>query len=116
MTERVEGKVLFTVRRPKSIATVASYFLLIAVVIMIALGVYTLATYERPYDGTDWPELEKRSGLTLYIDHGTGCHWIKAGLFGTLRPRMNFAMKHVCLFEDLRPVLRSEPKPELNST
>lgn len=45
-----------------------------------------LSAIFRPYDSTDGTD--RRSGLALYVDEGTGCHYIKGGMFGTMVPRM----------------------------
>lgn len=44
--------------------------------------------YGLPTDSTDQDRFN-RSGLSLYIDHGTGVHYIKGGIFGTIVPRLN---------------------------
>lgn len=44
--------------------------------------------YVMPTDSTD-KDKHNRSGLSLYIDHGTGVHYVKGGFFGTLVPRLN---------------------------
>ena len=103
MTTKSKGKVLFTIRRPSDILKALAYITKAMVVILCLVAIYSFNAYERPYDATDWPELEERSGLTLYIDYGTGCHWIKGGLFGTMQPRMDSHGRHVCKLEDFRP-------------
>ena len=51
------------------------------------------------YDATDQPEAEnvvdRRSGMTLYTDYGTGCQYLQAGL-GGLTPRLDKEGNHVC--------------------
>lgn len=105
MVVKKKGKVLFTVRRPSS--EKVAYHLKAAIMLTVVLLIIFVfgEDREREYDNTDWPELELRSGLTLYIDYGTGCHWIKGGFFsfGSLAPRMNNRGQQVCLKEDFRP-------------
>ena len=51
------------------------------------------------YDDTDDVENRIRSGMVLYIDHGTGCQYLSTrSLFtvGTLIPRVDSRGKHVC--------------------
>lgn len=105
MATKKEGKILFTLRRPSS-ETVAYHLKVVGILAVLLLIIFVFGEErERPYDGTDWPEKELRSGLTLYIDYGTGCHWIKGGWFGfgSLVPRMNNRREQVCLKEDFRP-------------
>ncbi len=45
-------------------------------------------------DSTD-PE-SGRSGLILYIDAKTGCHYVKGGIFGATTPRLNQNGKQIC--------------------
>lgn len=105
MTVKKKGKVLFTVRLPSS--EKVAYHLKAAIMLTVVLLIIFVfgEEREREYDNTDWPELELRSGLTLYIDHGTGCHWIKGGFFGfgSVMPRLNNRKEQVCLKEDFRP-------------
>jgi hypothetical protein len=49
-------------------------------------------------DDTDPPE--GRSGMTLYIDHRTGCHYV-GNPMGGITPRVDAKGKHIC-----------DPKPE----
>lgn len=52
-----------------------------------------------PTDSTDKSRWN-RSGMSLYIDNGTGCHYLtlSSGFLGkaTLIPRMNSYGNHVC--------------------
>jgi len=50
----------------------------------------------QPYDSTDDIVNHNRSGLTLYVDHGTGCHYIKGGLFGSIVPRLDEEGNQYC--------------------
>lgn len=99
MTTKAKGKILFTVRLPVNIKKVLAEIAALAILVSI---LYVAVTYERPYDGTDWPDMRLRSGLTLYIDYGTGCHWVKVGVFGNLFPRLNSNKEHVCVEADYR--------------
>ena len=46
-------------------------------------------------DGTDDLNLKVRSGLKLYIDHGTGCEYVQAPGSG-LTPRLNASGRQKC--------------------
>ena len=47
------------------------------------------------YDDTDNRKTFDRSGLSLYIDHSTGLHYILAGLFGSIIPRLDKDGNHI---------------------
>ena len=47
----------------------------------------------REYDSTD--DGTTRSGLTLYVDHMTGCHYLEAGYIGGITPRLDGQGRHV---------------------
>jgi len=49
-----------------------------------------------PYDSTDDKAKQKRSGAMLYVDHGTGCHYL-SGWSGVLTPRLDFNGQHICV-------------------
>ncbi len=89
-----------TVALVKTIAKSALYLTAIVLVILLGFKIYN---YDRPYDDSDWPELELRSGLTVYVDYGTGCHWLRGSIFGTLVPRLNGLGNQVCIRGDARP-------------
>ena len=62
--------------------------------IVILLGV----SYFSPTDATDKSRLD-RSGMSMFIDHGTGCHYLAGGgFFGkqVLIPRLDKEGKQVC--------------------
>jgi len=40
-------------------------------------------------DDTDSKATRKRSGLSLYVDYGTGVQYVRAGLFGGLSVRVD---------------------------
>ncbi len=102
MPERKKGKVLFTVRQPKDWTKVINWLYAILFTAFIVLAVESFVTYERSYDDTDDPIFEKRSGMKLYIDYGTGCHWIRVGFFNNMVPRMNVHGRQVCIKADQR--------------
>ena len=62
------------------------YLIIILIILIIAKFM--------PYDSTD--NKPKRSGLSLYIDHKTGCHYVKAGFFGSITPRLDEKGKPIC--------------------
>ena len=47
-----------------------------------------------PIDSTDMSK-SNRSGMSLYIDNLTGCHYLST-LFGGLTPRMDRNGNHIC--------------------
>jgi hypothetical protein len=52
------------------------------------------------YDSTDDHVNRVRSGMRLYIDHGTGCHYLASPAFlgsTTLVPRMDRRGNHYCV-------------------
>ena len=63
--------------------------------IAILFSLYTLSAWFAPYDETDDAENEKRSGVYLIIDYGTGCHYLKP-LFGDLTKRLDKDGNHIC--------------------
>jgi hypothetical protein len=52
--------------------------------------------WKTDYDSTDNVKEGVRSGLGLYIDHGTGCHYISIPPLGTLTPRLDASGKQIC--------------------
>ena len=64
-------------------------FILFLIVLSIVIAAIS------PTDSTDRGHL-KRSGLRLYIDATTGCHYIKGGMFGQMIPRLDKDGEHVC--------------------
>jgi len=65
------------------------YLYIIAVVIMTLMYISF-----RAIDSTD-KSATQRSGMTLYIDNMTGCHYLGA-LFGGVTPRLDNTGKQVC--------------------
>jgi hypothetical protein len=51
------------------------------------------------YDDTDNLAKRQRSGLILYIDYGTGCHYLKSGAFDALVPRLDKNGNQVCEYQ-----------------
>lgn len=68
----------------------------ISLVILIILMYAAWSAATRPYDPTDDAATKTRSGLYYYVDHGTGCKYIKASLFAELTPRMDRNGRHDC--------------------
>jgi len=65
---------------------------------LTVLALILVVDFLRPTDDTDKSRF-KRSGMYLYIDHGTGCHYLAGdGFFGkqVLIPRLDKNGKHVC--------------------
>lgn len=69
--------------------------------VFLALVVIWLMSGGSERDDTDPPE--GRSGMVLYIDHRTGCHYV-GNPMGGIMPRVDASGKHVC---DARPEARS---------
>lgn len=74
-----------------------------SLLIVLAFIYVIVSSAMRPYDSTDDAANEKRSSLYLYVDHATGCHYIKASWFSELTPRMvvsewgvDYALEHLC--------------------
>lgn len=68
--------------------------------ILFCLAVVFSLLYALGYgyrDDTDDKKSRKRSGLSLYTDYGTGCQYVKVGLFGKLQPRRDRYGVHVCV-------------------
>ncbi len=67
-------------------------FIIGTTAIVAALFLSYLVT---PKDDTDPPGFWGRSGLTLYVDHRTGCHYLSRFL-GDLTPRLDAKGAHMC--------------------
>ena len=63
----------------------------------ILLVVTLVMDHFTPYDSTDNEEGGERSGLVLYIDDHTGCHYVKGGIFGGTTPRLDEDGNHMCV-------------------
>lgn len=67
--------------------------------LLIYVCIWFLASMFTPYDSTDDAENSERSGMRLYIDHGTGCQYLSGGgLFGPIgiTPRLDSDGDQVC--------------------
>ena len=47
-------------------------------------------------DDTDNRETGDVSGLNLFVDYGTGLHYIQGGMFGGIIPRLDKDGNHMC--------------------
>lgn len=66
--------------------------------ILLWIAIMLAVSYFMPTDATDKSRLE-RSGMSMFIDHGTGCHYLAGGgFFGkqVLIPRLDREGKQVC--------------------
>lgn len=59
---------------------------------LVCVGLITVLNWFVPRDSTDGPE--RRSGMALYTDAGTGCQYV--GASGGLTPRLDFEGKPMC--------------------
>lgn len=59
---------------------------------LLITGLLTVIGWFVPYDSTDGPE--RRSGMALYTDAGTGCQYL--GASGGLTPRLDASGKPMC--------------------
>ena len=59
------------------------------------LIMYALISYFFPKDSTDG---ESRSGIGLYVDNKTGCHYLGRGT--GLTPRLDENENHICIGEE----------------
>lgn len=62
----------------------------------VAWLVFAVLDHFKPYDPTDDAARGERSGMSFYVDHGTGCHYIAKPIFGSLSPRLDRDGNHVC--------------------
>ena len=60
--------------------------------VLIVIGFYVLNPV--PYDDTDDPITNTRSGLRLYVDNLTGCEYLGT-LLGSLTPRLDGDGEHL---------------------
>ena len=63
-------------------------------IVVIIIGIL-LSLYFVPYDDTDDVKNHTRSGFSLYTDYGTGCQYLRAGIFGGLIPRVDGKGNHI---------------------
>lgn len=69
------------------------------IVIICMMGIFLLSSVKYPYDSTDDFRNKIRSGLTLYIDNLTGCHYLSKP-WGELLPRRDAHGKHICIGQE----------------
>ncbi len=62
-------------------------------IFMCLLVILLILTPASPRDDTDPPE--GHSGMKLYVDHRTGCHYL-GNPWGGITPRLDAKGKHVC--------------------
>lgn len=63
-------------------------------VIGVAICLVMTGGIDRPADATDDARTGARSGLTVYIDHGTGCQYLRAG--NGMFPRLGADGRPMC--------------------
>ncbi len=71
-----------------------------AIIFGFAVVVVVTMFPRSPLDDTDG--LEERSGLKLYIDRGTGCHYLQGGFMSNVILRLDANGKHICRVSDVR--------------
>jgi hypothetical protein len=73
--------------------------------ILFLLGVLAFLVYDhyRAFDNTDDAATRTRSGMRLWIDHGTGCEYLSPGLFGGLNPRLDKQGNQICQPPSTKP-------------
>lgn len=64
---------------------------------LVVLVIILLLPQPHKYNDTDNITKHKKSGLTLYTDFGTGCQYIKSGVFGGLSPRYDLNGVQICI-------------------
>lgn len=64
-----------------------------ALALIVILASALSYTTSHPRDDTDPPD--GRSGMRLYVDHGTGCQYLQAPS-SNLIPRLNASGTHLC--------------------
>lgn len=61
-------------------------------ILLAALIVWFLSIAAK--DDTDPPGMGQRSGMKLFVDHRTGCHYL-GNVLGGITPRVDGAGRHV---------------------
>ena len=61
----------------------------------ILVSIYGFIRDYPGYDVTDDAVNGVRSGMTLHIDHETGCHYL-GRFFGGVTPRLDWDGSHIC--------------------
>lgn len=69
-------------------------FLSVFLTVFLALSLFRCVGEATPKDSTD--PVDGRSGLALYIDNLTGCHYLSKPLGTVLTPRVDKNGEHVC--------------------
>lgn len=65
------------------------YLTILMLVALAALSTHLfLYNYKGKYEG--------ESGLHIKIDYGTGCQYLRAGIFGGLHKRLDHKGNHIC--------------------
>jgi len=85
--------------------------ILIAVLLLVVFTspkVVKVGNWWSKYDDTDNLKGKEKSGLILYIDYGTGCHYLKSGAFDSLVPRLDKNGKQVCEYKQEEIKQRNE--------
>ena len=54
------------------------------------------ATFSNGFGEDDTDPIKGRSGLGLYIDNKTGCHYLSGGILGGIHPRLDEKGNHIC--------------------
>ena len=74
-----------------------SYCIGVFIGLLIAFFVFLAVQLSstKPLDATDNHITGIRSNLTILVDHGTGCEYLKS-VSGGLTPRINPQGKHIC--------------------
>lgn len=63
-------------------------------IIFALIIVIILCLWPRPYDSSDNPETQQRSGMRIHVDHETGCEYLDVG--SSLTPRLDSDGKQIC--------------------
>jgi len=77
------------------------WILLIYYILTYVVGNEELKTgswYSSRYGDTDYID-HKKSGLLLFVDQATGCHYIKTNVFDSLTPRLDKDGKVICEYQ-----------------
>lgn len=73
--------------------TIAAGLLLGSVLIYLGYGLFYAYAFGSA-DATDGPDAI--SGIAVYVDHGTGCHYLHKPPVGALTPRLDAEGDHIC--------------------
>jgi len=61
---------------------------------LLMIAGFVIVSIFSPRDDTD--SRSERSDMRLYTDHGTGCQYVKGGMFGGITPRLDKDGKPMC--------------------